>query len=120
MRTYEALVIFPSQVAGDLHQDAKNLFEEAVKKCEGKILNRTELGKRPLGYPIKKATEGYFVSFAFELLPDKMGPLRQSLQLVEGILKFTMIQKPKIELPRLSKPVSARPVPIGEKRQRGS
>ena len=106
METYEALVIFPSQAAAEPLSDGKNAFEEAVKKNEGKILNRTELGRRLIGYAIKKSREGYFAAFDFELSPAKVEPLTHALRLSEAILKFTLVKKPKVRFARRPKTVS--------------
>ncbi len=116
MKTYEALVIFPSQGIAELHLDGKNPFEEAIKKSDGKILNKTELGKRLLGYRVKKANEGYFVSFVFELSPTNLDAFRRLLQLAEGILKFTIIVKPKVDFGRRLKSAPSHAVQTGEKR----
>lgn len=110
-------MIFPSQTIGEgLQGGGKNGFEEVVKKHEGKVLNRSELGKRFLGYPVKKVREGYFVSFVFELAPEKMDGLKRSLQLAEDILKFTLIVKPKVTFTRSAKPTSGHAVQVSEKR----
>ena len=95
MKSYEALIIFPAQFLGESLQDRKNIFEDIVKKHEGKITNRNELGRRPLGYTVKKQKEGSFVSFVFELEPSKADAFRRSLQLTEEILKFTITKKEK-------------------------
>lgn len=92
MKKYDALVIFPPTVTG---LDGKNSFEELVKKNGGNIIHRTEMGKRFLGYPVKKSKEGYVVAFDFELLPDKMLELRRLLDLSEDILKYTIVIKEK-------------------------
>ncbi len=111
-------MIFPSQALGEaLQGGGKNGFEETLKKHEGKVISRSELGKRFLGYSVKKTREGYVVSFVFELPPAKMSEFKRSLQLAEDILKFTITIKPKISLARASlKPVSAaHTVQAGEK-----
>ena len=100
MRTYEALVIFSPAVTG---LDSKNTFEELVKKFEGKIVNRTEMGKRLIGYTVKKSKEGYFVAFDFELPQDKMDALKRALDLSEDVLKYTLIKKGKAKLALLAK-----------------
>lgn len=122
LETYEALVIFPSQAAAEPLSEGKNAFEEAVKKHEGKILNRSELGRRLLGYVIKKSREGYFAAFDFELSPEKVQPLTHALRLSDAVLKFTIIRKPRIRFVRrstktvVSKPVSTHHRPSsGEK-----
>ncbi len=117
MKTYEALVIFPFQMGLEGHQDQKNVFEEIIKKHEGKVLNRNEIGRRPLGYPIKKSKEGYFVSFVFELSPDQVEAFKRSLQLAEEILKFTIVVKPKVDFSRHAKSAPSHAVQTGEKRQ---
>lgn len=111
MNTYEGLVIFPSQGPGDLLQEGKNPFEEAVKKFEGKILSRTELGKRALGYKVKKSNEGHFVCFNFELAPAQMDGLKSSLNLIEGILKYTIIKVVKKAKPELLRQPRSSPAP---------
>ena len=116
MKLYEALIVFPSQGASELLQGGKSIFEEAVKKHEGKILNRGELGKRVTGYSLKKAKEGYFVSFVFELPPEKMDSLKRSLKLTEDILKFTIIKRSKVRQLLRSRPVQSQIVTAAEKR----
>ena len=117
MKTYEALIIFPSQTLVEgLQGGGKNGFEEVIKKHEGKVVSRTELGKRFLGYPVKKAREGYVVSFVFELSPEKMEGFKRSLQLAEDILKFTITIKPKVTFTRSVRPVSGPAAPVSEKR----
>lgn len=92
MKKYDSLIIFPPATTG---LDSKNSFEELVKKNGGSISNRTEMGKRFLGYPVKKSKEGYVVAFDFELEPAKMVELRRSLDLSEDILKYTIVVREK-------------------------
>ena len=115
MKTYEALIILPSQFTVEGHQDPKHVFEELIKKHNGKVLNRTELGKRLLGYSVKKAKEGYVVSFVFELPPEKVDSFKRSLQLAEEILKFTIVVKSKDKLARAAKALG-QTAHAGEKR----
>ena len=116
MRSYESLVVFPIGGTAEVARDGKNPFEETVKKHGGKILNRSELGRRLLGYRVKKATEGYFINFSFELEPSQMDALKRSLNLIEEILKFTIIVKPKLEPGRPVRQTSGHVVHAGEKR----
>ncbi|MBI1977815.1 MAG: 30S ribosomal protein S6 [Candidatus Omnitrophica bacterium] len=97
MRSYEAVVIFPTQIPGEAIQEGKSAFEEVLRKQEGKVLSRTDLGKRFLGYTVKKQKEGHVICFHFELAPDKIEPLKRALQLSEGILYFTIVKKDKVK-----------------------
>jgi len=119
VNTYEALVIFPPQGPADLLQAGKNPFEETVKKFEGKILNRVDLGKRVLGYRVRKSSEGHFACFNFELAPAQMDAFRSSLNLIEDILKYTivkLVKNPKAELFRPAKPSPAQAAPTAQRK----
>ena len=97
MKTYEALVIIPPQLAGEALDRSKSIFEEAVKKHGGSITNRIEIGRRPLGYIIKKTKEGHLTTFDFQLAAAQAGELAKTLRLAEDIVKFTIIEKPRIK-----------------------
>ena len=64
MKSYEALIILPTQLVGDTTQSGKNIFEDLIKKHDGKIVSTTELGKRLLGYTVKRQKEGNVISSA--------------------------------------------------------
>jgi small subunit ribosomal protein S6 len=102
LRTYEAVVIFTPQIAGEALVQGKNIFEGVLTKQGGKIINAVDMGKRVLGYIIKKMKEGCCLAFDFELEPDKANSLREALKLVDGILKFTIVVK------QVAKPVKRR------------
>jgi small subunit ribosomal protein S6 len=91
LRPYEALVI--TRTAGDASK--KSTFEDLVKKHGGKVLNQNDLGKRLLGYEVKKTKDGFVASYDFELGPDKVDGFKRSLQLAEDVLKYTLVLKPK-------------------------
>ena len=112
MKQYEVLIICPTQLSGDPTRSGKSIFEDLIKKYEGKIVSCTELGKRLLGYAVKRQKEGNFISFVFELDPAKVDALKRALQLAEEIIKFTIIiwKKPTPIVPR---PVTKRP-PVGQ------
>ena len=111
-------MIFSVQAAGEVPAGGRNVFEELVKQHEGTILNRTEVGKRTLGYRIRKATEGYVTIYHFDLNPDKMESLGRALQLEEGIVRCMISRKPRIEPARGGKMSSpaGRSVVSGERR----
>ena len=104
MKKYEILLMLPIHTGAELQQADTSAFETALTKQGGKILHRTDMGRRFLGYIVKKTKEAQIVSFDFELSPDKINELRRALLLEEGILKFTLIVKPKIGFPAPEKP----------------
>ncbi len=93
MRTYEIVSFFTPQMAGEVLQQGKSVMEAIVQKQGGKIINVTDLGKRMLGYRVKKMNEGYCLVFDCELEPSSVSGLKHALQLSEEILKFTVVTK---------------------------
>ena len=112
MRQYEAVAIFPPQLAGDKLEEAKKNFSELVVKQGGKFTSARELGKRAFGYTVKKQKEGIYVIFDFELDPAKVTPLKRAITLTESILRTSILIKeptwePKVvpqQAPRPAKP----------------
>jgi len=97
LRTYDVLVIVPAQSMGEGLERAKSLFQEAVKKHGGTVANRTELGRRPLGYSVQRAKEGYVMVFEIRVSPSEAAGLVKTLRLTEEILKFTITVKPQLK-----------------------
>ena len=117
MKAYEALVIIPPQLAGEALDRTKSIFEEAVKKHSGSVTNRFEIGRRPLGYAIKKSKEGFVTTFDFQLDPAQAGELAKTLRLAEDIIKFTIIEKPQIKQRAARRLFRKRhPAPVAEKK----
>ena len=97
MRTYEATVIFSPKTAGEIPQEGKKIFEGLVQKHGGKTLNFIDLGKKTLGYAVKKTKEGHCLVFDFTLAPDQLDSLKKAAQLIEDILLVTIVVKPSIK-----------------------
>lgn len=115
VKTYEALVIIPPQLGGEALDRSKSVFEEAVKKHGGNVVNRTEIGRRSLGYTVKKTKEGFVTAFDFQLAPAQAGELTKTLRLAEDIVKFTLIEKPRIK-PRAPRKLSRKAQAIADKK----
>lgn len=93
LRTYEIVSFFTPQMAGEVLQQGKSVMEAIVQKQGGKVINVTDLGKRMLGYRVKKMNEGYCLVFDCELEPSSVAGLKHALQLTDEVLKFTVVTK---------------------------
>lgn len=87
MRTYEAVLMFPPD-APEAQKSQEKRIEDALKKLHGKAAQKTEWGKKHLGYPVRKFKEANISIWDFELDPAKITEFRRFLQLEESILKF--------------------------------
>ena len=112
-RLYDGLIILPPEATPEVRKTQVKNLEDLVQKCNGTILQKVEEGRKPLGYPIRKHAEGYFLVFHFEMETGKVSEFKNALELHEDILTFMVtvqvLRKDKKNVPKLpshgSKPV---------------
>ncbi|MBI3316794.1 MAG: 30S ribosomal protein S6 [Candidatus Omnitrophica bacterium] len=93
MRWYDGAFVFHSEPSQDAKTQQLKTLEELIKKLGGQVREKMDLGRRPLGYGIKKQREGTLATVEFELDPAQMQELRKALQLFEGLLTFMITVK---------------------------
>ena len=108
MTSYEGVFIFPPEAAGDTRKAQLKNLDELIGKFQGSVIQKNEWGKRPLGYPIRKIREGYFVVVEFGMPPSQATEFRKLLELQEDILKY-MITVKKENKPEKKTVVKAAP-----------
>ena len=108
MRKYEGLFIFPPDEAGEAGKELDKRLEETMTRFGGRILDRQDWGRRPLGYPLRKFREGHMLVWNFEMEGQKLAEFRRTLQLDEKILKITIVSTPK---PKVVKESHKKPQP---------
>ena len=111
MKSYEGVFIFPPEAASDARKVQLKNLEDLIGKFEGSVQQKTEWGKKPLGYPIKKFREGWVVVADFQMNPAGATEFRKMLELQEDLLKYmiTVKQEGKAEKKSAPRPVSAAP-----------
>ncbi len=93
MKSYEGVFIFPPEAAGDTRKAQLKNLDELIGKFQGSVVQKNEWGKRPLGYPIRKFREGYFVVAEFGMPTSQTTEFRKTLELQEDILKYMITVK---------------------------
>ena len=109
MRKYEGLFIFPSEITGESHKDPAAEVTKWIEKFQGKVIQKTDLGKKSLGHMIGKYREGRTFLFDFEMDPSRTQNFRKEVELQENLLKYMVsIPAKKPVLPPLpAAPVAA-------------
>lgn len=107
MKLYEGIFVLSPQASADERKAQEQALENLIKKFEGRVTERHDWGRRPLGYPVKKFKEGFFVILVFELPTLKLAELRKTLELHPDLLKFMIT----VKNPKLSTLPAARPAP---------
>ena len=107
MRQYEGLFIFPPEEGPDASKGEEKRLEDAIARCGGRIVDKKDWGRQPLGYKLRKFVEGRILLWNFELEPLQVAELKKTLNLDEKILKVTLTkyQEPKpAEAPKAPRP----------------
>ena len=72
---------------------AANLYKPVPVKTDGKVDNVEKLGSRKLAYPIKKATEAYYLNYHFEANPEFISELERNYRITDDVYKFLTIRE---------------------------
>ncbi len=94
MRQYDGLFIFAPESGPEARKEEWSSLEGLIKKFKGRILEKNEWGKRPLGYEVAKHRDGYMIMLAFEMDPAQAGEFRRALELDAHVLKYMVTVKP--------------------------
>lgn len=95
MKKYEGLFIFPPEITAEGPKDPAAEVVKWIEKFEGKVIQKTDLGKKPLGHMIRKYKDGKMFVFEFEMSTSRMQDFRKELELQEGLLKYMVSIPPK-------------------------
>ena len=87
MRSYEGVFIFPPEAAPDARKDQFKNLDDLLAKFKAVVLQKTDLGRKVLGYPLRKFPDGQFLVVDFQMDPAHMTEFSKNLQLHEEILK---------------------------------
>lgn len=109
MKNYDVLLIFPPDETPDQRQANLKTIEDLVKKFSGTVTQKIELGKKVLGYSLRKFREGYVWAIELQVHPSKIQEVRNALQLQENLLKFMITIKVPVKIK-----VSAHPAPAAK------
>ena len=117
LRKYEGLFILSAEERPEASKDEEKRLEEAIRRFGGRTLERKDWGRRPLGYPIRKAREAHMILWNFEMETRQLGEFRKVLELDEKILKSMIVKAPK---PRPAKETVRTSLPLRGRMERDS
>lgn len=93
MKVYEGFFVLPPDATADARKNQLAALENSIQKAGGKITQRQELGRRPLGYMIRKFKDGYMICWDFEMDPASQEGFRRTIELQEDIIKYMITNK---------------------------
>jgi ribosomal protein S6 len=111
MRKYEGLFIFPPQDSPEVCKGEEKRMEELVRRFGGRTIEHKDWGRRPLGYPLKKAREGRFVVWNFEMETSRVAEFKKALVLDEALLQSTIVKPVRLKPVKEKTPTPKRNAP---------
>ena len=100
MPTYELVVILPPDSGPDERKAQDKTLEDLVTRAGGKVNQKTELGKRPLGYLLGKHKEGFILLLDLSMETLAVAEFRKALELRDEVLSYMFTIKPTKEMVR--------------------
>jgi len=77
-------------------KERKALLDSITKKItgsDGKLAKEDLWGQRPLAYPIKRQTSGFYAHFEVQANPKDAKTLDKTLKLEEDVLRYLLIRR---------------------------
>jgi len=91
-RNYELVVIFDSGSAEEKIETKVDALKQSIADFGGEISSVEEWGRRKLAYPIKNATEGYYILTHCVMKPSQVADLEGRLRITEHVLRHMVIK----------------------------
>ena len=94
MNTYEALLIFPSQLKEEQVDAAVERIHKEVARAHGEVAGTRFLGRRGFARTMNKREAGVYVRMGLRLDPATVDGLRARLRLVEDLFRTQLTRVP--------------------------
>lgn len=92
MRDYELVLVISPDVGDEGLPATIERAHQYIQTNGGEIKQVDEWGRRRLAYPIRRATEGYYVITRFALEPQSVRGLEAGLDLAEDVLRHLVVK----------------------------
>jgi small subunit ribosomal protein S6 len=92
-KNYELMVILKPNLPENVRNSAIEKIQSILASTDATVTATDNWGKRYLAYPIMKHNEGYYMVYDFESTSNKTAELNKSLNLVNQVLRFIIVNK---------------------------
>ena len=109
MREYETVFIVGPNVPESQHKQLVDKYKAIIEKNEGKLFFARDMGKRTLGFPIKKQTKGAYTCLDYAAKGGAVSEIERAMRLEEDVLRFlTVVKAEDIDVEARSAEIAAR------------
>lgn len=109
MREYETVYIAQPQLSDAQLSQINTKLKGLIEKHDGRLFFAQGMGKKNLGYRIKKQTKGVYFCLDYAAAGGCISELERSLMLDENILRFlTVVKTEKVDIDARAAEIEAR------------
>lgn len=98
MTTYELTYIISPDITSEEAQAKAKEIESSIQNKEGVILAQTNPIARTLAYQIEKRASGFFSVLEFQLEPEKMAELKETIEKDRKIVRHMLLVKRPVKI----------------------
>lgn len=91
MKTYEAMVIFPSQMKDEDVERAVESFRKDVERVGGETVASRVIGRRQFARSLAKRENGVYARFELRLEPSAVTSLKGRIKLNENVFRAQIL-----------------------------
>lgn len=98
MNTYDALVIFPSQLKDEELDKALDRLKKEVARAGGEVTGSRLIGRRSFTRPLNKKDAGVYIRLGVQMPPDAMTGFLARVKLQEEVfrMQITRVEPEKL------------------------
>lgn len=89
---YEFVYILDGVLSEEEIKDLVGRVDKFIVKNGGEILDREDWGMRPLAYPIRNRSNGYYVILYLDGPPELPAQIEKTLRIEESVLRFLTLR----------------------------
>ena len=91
-RVYEVMYIGTPDVGEDDITQLNESIEKLVAAEGGAVVRTDNMGRRPMAYPIRKKTEGYYTLFEIEGSGQEIAELERRMRVNDTVMRFMTVR----------------------------
>ncbi len=91
MRNYELMILLDPSLQDEDIKGLLDKINQTITANQGKIIKTNQWGKRRLAYEIKKFQEAFYVIVEFELEPNNIVNIENSIKFEEKIVRYLLV-----------------------------
>lgn len=91
-RVYEVMYIGTPDVGEDDITQLNETIEKLIASEGGTVVRTDNMGRRPMAYPIRKKTEGYYTLFEIEGSGQEIAELERRMRVNDTVMRFMTVR----------------------------